>query len=203
MTVLEVRVSYLRRYISRVAPFFFICRVAKWLTFYVVTFQFHVPTKKPWFSLNISHYWQRRYMTFLKINICIWHIICWCSYKTPPVFSFNVGRMTSSSESRVLLSFSIFQGNCLQIYVDRLTSDINTVCLTVLLNLQYYFKRVSVNPLYQLLNDLTNLHETCYISHVAWANLSGVLHKSLPCLLSVLGNGSVNTFQPQWINAAT
>jgi hypothetical protein len=68
---------------------------------------------------------------------------------------------------------------------------------------------VSGCPPYRLLNALTNLYETWYVYHNTWAHFSGVLPKSLPSicvtvwisLLSLLGNGSVNTFPPQRIQA--
>jgi hypothetical protein len=63
---------------------------------------------------------------------------------------------------------------------------------------------VSVNLPYQLLNAWTNLYETWYIYNCNWANLNGVLHKSLlsvcvslcVSLLSLLGNDSVKCILP-------
>jgi hypothetical protein len=57
-------------------------------------------------------------------------------------------------------------------------------------------------PPNQLLNASTNLHETWYAQHDAWAHFSCVFHKSLPIclllstyiLLLLLGNCSVKSF---------
>jgi hypothetical protein len=64
---------------------------------------------------------------------------------------------------------------------------------------------VFLNPPYQLLNAWTNLYETWYVPHGSWALLNDELRKSLPSVcvpvlvfpLSLLGNGSVNTFLRQ------
>jgi hypothetical protein len=67
---------------------------------------------------------------------------------------------------------------------------------------------VSVNPpptSNRLLNDWTNHYEIWYIYHGTYAHQSGILHKCLPSvcgsvcvsLLSLIGNGSVNTFPRQ------
>jgi hypothetical protein len=54
---------------------------------------------------------------------------------------------------------------------------------------------------------LTNLYETWCVQHGTWAHLNGVLHKYLQTLcvsicipLTLLGNGSVNTFPRQRIH---
>jgi hypothetical protein len=74
----------------------------------------------------------------------------------------------------------------------------------------HYAVCVSVNPPpNQLMNAWTSLSETRYVYHGTWAHLNGVLYKSLPSvcvpvcvsLLSLLGNGSVNTFPRQRIHA--
>jgi hypothetical protein len=64
-------------------------------------------------------------------------------------------------------------------------------------------------PPYHLLNAWTNLYETWYAYHGTLAHLNGVLPKSIPTicvsvcviLLSLLDNGSVNTFPLQRIHS--
>jgi hypothetical protein len=68
---------------------------------------------------------------------------------------------------------------------------------------------VPMYPPFQLSNASTNRYEIWYVYHGVWAYLNGVLHKSFPSvcvsvcvsLLSLLGNGSVNTFPRQQIHA--
>jgi hypothetical protein len=58
------------------------------------------------------------------------------------------------------------------------------------------------------LNAWTNLYETWYVYYGTWAHLNGILHKSLSSVsvsvcvspLSLLHNGSVNTFPRQLIH---
>jgi hypothetical protein len=67
---------------------------------------------------------------------------------------------------------------------------------------------VSVSAPYQSLNGRSNLCETWYVYHGIWAHLNRLLHKSLQSvfafvrvsLLSLLGDGSVNTF-PRRVHA--
>jgi hypothetical protein len=51
--------------------------------------------------------------------------------------------------------------------------DYLAVCMSVCLH---------VYP-YQLLNAWTNIYETWYVYHGTWANLNGVIHKSLPIVI--------------------
>jgi hypothetical protein len=69
---------------------------------------------------------------------------------------------------------------------------------------------LSMNPpLPSTFEHLNHFYETWYVYHGNWTNLNGVLEKPLPpvsvsvCVahLSLLGNGSVNTFQWQQIQA--
>jgi hypothetical protein len=82
---------------------------------------------------------------------------------------------------------------------------VSTVVLEAFSLLSTFPSCLCVLP-YQLLNASTNLYETWHVYHGTWAHFNGVLHKSLPSVcvsipLSLLGNGSVNTFPRQRIHA--
>jgi hypothetical protein len=68
------------------------------------------------------------------------------------------------------------------------------------------FACVCVCPPEQRLNAWTNLYKTWYVYHDTWSHLNGLRHKSLPSVcgsvwISLLDNGSVNTFPRQRIRA--
>jgi hypothetical protein len=107
-------------------------------------------------------------------------------------------------EGRVSRSvISLFGAILYEFFTRRVSPFISLLSLFKKIKVGFWDLCVCVSP-YQLLNVSTNIYETWCVYHGTWAHFNGVLLKSLcvPVCVSLLGNGSANTFPRQRIHTA-